>query len=157
MSDGHEERFATLEAVQKTAKGGASDETQRNTEQTRERIWTSGVGQFRTSSQDHRFRSGHERMRPVQSQRTWFGRFIPMKKWRSCTFLQSTWSSSSCMFTPCDGHSTWKLDCQRSMHGRVRLGWLRGLEGRKAANVKPLESFSSRTLLRSILRFSSWG
>ena len=36
MSDGHEQRFAALGAVQKTAKGGASDETQRNTEQTRE-------------------------------------------------------------------------------------------------------------------------
>ena len=53
ISEGHEERFAALEAVQKTAKERAS-ETQRTTEQTREfteslfekciaRIWTSGA------------------------------------------------------------------------------------------------------------------
>ena len=36
MSEGHEERFAALEAVQKTAKERASGETQRTTEQTRE-------------------------------------------------------------------------------------------------------------------------
>ena len=34
----------------------------------------------------------------------------PMKKCRYCTFMHSTWSSSSCMFTPCEGHSTWKID-----------------------------------------------
>ena len=67
-------------------------------------------------------RASTSRMRPVQGQRTWFGRFIPMKKWRYCTFLHSTWSSSSCMFTPCDGHSTWKIDCQRSiLHMEDRL------------------------------------
>ena len=36
MSERHEEHFAALEAVQKTAKEQASAETQRTTEQTRE-------------------------------------------------------------------------------------------------------------------------
>ena len=51
-SEGHEERFAALEAVQKTAKEQASGETQRTTEQTRE--FTESL--FGNASQE----SGHQ-------------------------------------------------------------------------------------------------
>ena len=52
ISEGHEDRFAALEAVQKTAKERASGETQRTTDQTRE--FTESL--FENASQE----SGHQ-------------------------------------------------------------------------------------------------
>ena len=64
ISEGHEERFAALEAVQKTAKERAS-ETQRTTEQTRE--FTESLSEIASQESGHQVSDSAERLRRINA------------------------------------------------------------------------------------------